>query len=221
MYQSLFFKEWVKTRRLTLLLTIMFMAVIGYIFLNISKLIQTGAIPLWVVIIENDYTLVSLVKYLPSVAGLLFAIVQFSPEMQHKRLKLTLHLPLNETKIICSMLGYGMIVLSALFAITCLILLGGIAVRFSNEIVMANLLKALPWFLAGYATYLLGAWIAFEPVWLQRVLNALPATVLISFFYMEAPSGAYVPFLPYLIVFVLAAFTFSLFSVTRFKNGIQ
>ena len=221
MYKSLFFKEWVKTRRLTLLLAIVFAAVIGYVFLNISKLIQVGVIPLWGSIIENDYTLVSLVKYLPGVAGLLFAIVQFAPEMQHKRLKLTLHLPLNETKIICSMLGYGMVVLSVLFTVSCLILLGGIAARFSSEIVTVNFLKAFPWFLAGYATYLLGAWIAFEPVCLQRVLNALPAAALISFFYMEVPSGAYVPFLPYLIVIVLATFTFSFFSVARFKNGIQ
>ena len=79
----------------------------------------------------------------------------------------------------------------------------------------------LPWFLAGDVAYLLGAWISFEPAWMQRVLNALPAAGLISFFYMEAPSGAYIPFLPFLIIIVAAAFTFSFVSVARFKNGIQ
>lgn len=221
MYRSLFFKEWIKTHRLIFLLGIVFAGVTAYIFLNISKLIQAGVIPLWGAIIENDYTLVSLIKYLPGVTGMLLAIVQFAPEMQHKRLKLTLHLPLNETKIICSMLGYGMVILSILFVVTGIILLGGISVWFSSEIVTANFLKLLPWFLAGYTTYLLGAWISFEPVWLQRVLNALPAACLVSFFYMEAPSGAYIPFIPFLIAIVVAGFTFSFVSVARFKNGIQ
>ncbi|MEA4916139.1 hypothetical protein [Proteiniphilum sp.] len=221
MYRSLFFKEWIKTRRLVWLLAIVFAGVTGYIFLNISKLIQAGVIPLWGSIIENNLMLVSLIKFFPGAAGLLFAIVQFAPEMQSKRLKLTLHLPLNESKNLCAMLGYGVVVLSLLFMITCLILLGGISASFSSEIVMANFLKMLPWLLAGYATYLLGAWISFEPVWMQRVLNALPAVALVSFFYMEGPSGAYTPFLPFLIVMVVAVFAFSFVSVTRFKNGVQ
>ncbi|NLX66309.1 MAG: hypothetical protein GXZ19_05985, partial [Bacteroidales bacterium] len=58
MYRSLFFKEWIKTHRLIWLLTILFAGVTGYIFLNISKLIQAGVIPLWGAIIENDLTLV-------------------------------------------------------------------------------------------------------------------------------------------------------------------
>lgn len=221
MYRSLFFKEWIKTHRLIFLLGIIFVSVTAYIFLNISKLAQAGTIPLWGAIIENDYTLVSLIRYLPGMAGILFAIVQFAPEMQNKRLKLTLHLPLQEMKIICCMLGYGLVILSALFIITCMILLGGMSVWFSSEIVTANWMKSLPWFLGGYATYLLGAWICFEPVWLQRVLNALPAVCIVSFFYMEALSGAYLPFLPFLIIIIAAAFTFSFFSVTRFKNGMQ
>lgn len=221
MYRSLFFKEWIKTHRLIWLLTIVFAGVTGYIFLNISKLIQAGVIPLWGAIIENDLTLVSLIKFFPGAAGLLFAIVQFAPEMQSKRLKLTLHLPLNESKNLCAMLGYGVVILSLLFIITSLVLLGGISASFSSEIVMANFLKMLPWFLGGYATYLLGAWISFEPVWMQRVLNAMPAVALVSLFYMDASSGAYVPFLPFLIVIVVVAFTFSFVSVTRFKNGVQ
>ncbi len=221
MYRSIFFKEWCKTHKLIFLLSIVFAGVTGYIFLNVSKLIEAGVIPLWGGIIENDFSLVSLVKFLPGVAGLLFAIVQFAPEMQYKRLKLTLHIPLNETKNVCAMLGYGTAILSALFVITGLILLGGISIWFSSEIVMANFLKMLPWFLGGYATYLLGAWICLEPSWVQRVLNALPTACLVSFFYMEGPSGAYIPFIPFLIVIVMGSFTFPLSSVARFKNGIQ
>lgn len=221
MYRSLFFKEWVKTSGLIYLLVMLFAGVTAYIFLHIAKLNQAGTIPLWGSIIENDFTLVSLIRYLPGVAGLLFAIAQFAPEMQSKRLKLTLNLPLRETKIICAMSGYGVVILSALFLVTGTILLGGISIWFSGEIVTANFMKMLPWFLGGYAAYLFGAWICFEPVWFQRVLNALPAVCILSFFYMEAPSGGYIPFLPYLIVIIAAAFTFSFFSVARFKSGVQ
>lgn len=221
MYPSLYFKEWTKTHRLILLLGILFAGVTAYIFLNTSKMLQAGPIPVWGFILEHDLSLASHLKYLPGAAGILFAIVQFAPEMQNKRLKLTLHLPLNESRIVCTMLGYGVAALTVLFLLTCLILLGGLALWFSKEIVFATFMKVLPWFLAGYATYLLGAWISFEPVWLQRVLNALPAACIVSFFYIEAPSGGYVPFLPYLIAVIAASFTFSFFSIHRFKSGVQ
>lgn len=221
MYRSIFFKEWVKTHKLIFLLGIVFLSIIAYIFLNISKLIQTGVIPLWGTIIENDVSLTSLIKYFPGASGALLAIVQFVPEMQNKRLKLTLHLPLRETNTLCHMLCFGVLILTVLFMITLLILLSGISIWFCTEIVMANFIKMIPWFLGGYVTYLLGAWISFEPVWLQRVLNILPSACIVSFFYMGAISGAYIPFLPYLMVIILATFAFPFFSAARFKNGVQ
>ena len=61
---------------------------------------------------------VDLLQFVPLVVGLLFAVVQFVPEMQRKCLKLTLHLPCPELRMIGAMLLYGVLLLGALFAVS-------------------------------------------------------------------------------------------------------
>ena len=221
MYTSLFYKEWIKTHKLVLLLLVVFSALMAYILLGAAKQYQAGPVPLWEGIIQNSMTLVGYFKYLPLAAGVVMAIVQFVPEMQNKRLKLTLHLPMNESGILCSMLGFGMLVLVLLFSLSCIILLSGLSIRFCAEMVTANFRISLPWFLGGLASYLLAAWICLEPTWKQRIFNAIPAICCVSFFYTGALPGAYMPFIPYLAGFIAISFFFSFYSGIRFKNGVQ
>ncbi|MDR1023325.1 MAG: hypothetical protein LBL94_08665 [Prevotellaceae bacterium] len=222
MFFSLIFKEWIKTRRFILLSGILFAALIAYVFLWLSQAIGSmGIVNLWEAIIGKEFSLIAHVKYLPLAAGLLLAVVQLTPEMQSKRLKLTLHLPMSETRIICTMLGYGIAVLVALFAAGALALVAGISVRFSREVALSNFLTALPWFLGGLQAYLLGAWICLEPVWRQRLFNAIPAACVVSSFYGSASPGAYVTYLPCMLIFIAASFFFPLRSAARFKDGEQ
>ncbi len=108
MYQAIFYKEWIKTRMILLLLLLVFAGMIAYSFINTAQLFRVaGAVNTWENTIMKDIPLISEMKWLPVLAGLLLAIVQYVPEMQNKRLKLTLHLPLPETRIIYSMLVYG------------------------------------------------------------------------------------------------------------------
>ncbi|MDR0687617.1 MAG: hypothetical protein LBF55_02895 [Prevotellaceae bacterium] len=222
MYRSLIFKEWVKTRRFILLSGVAFAALIAYIFLWLAQTIGAmGIVGLWEAIIGKDFTLVAPLKYLPLAVGVLLAAVQFVPEMQSKRLKLTLHLPLGETRIICAMLGYGVAALLALFAIAALALAAGLAVRFSREIVLSNILTALPWLLGGLQAYLFGAWICLEPTWRRRIFSAIPAACVVAALYGGAAPGAYASYIPYALIFIAASFFFSLHSAARFKDGVQ
>lgn len=222
MYRSLIFKEWIKTRRFILLSGILFAALLCYLFLWLAQAIGSmGIVGLWEAIIGKEFSLVAQVKYLPLAVGALLAVVQLTPEMQSRRLKLTLHLPMNETRIICAMLGYGIAVLLALFALAALTLAVGLSVRFSREIVLSNLLTALPWFLGGVQAYLLSAWICMEPVWRQRIFNAVPAACIVFSFYVGAAPGAYATFLPYMLTATAASFFFPLHAAARFKEGVQ
>jgi hypothetical protein len=222
MYKSLIFKEWVKTRRFVLLSGVAFAALLCYIFLWLAQAVNAmGIVSLWEAIIGKDFILTGQLKYLPPVVGGLLAVVQLTPEMQSKRLKLTLHLPMNETRIICTMLGYGLAVLLALFALTALTLAVGLSVRFGREIVLSNLLTALPWLLGGVQAYLLCAWICLEPVWRQRIFNAIPAACVLFSFYGSAAPGAYAAYLPCMLIFIAASFFFSLHAAARFKDGVQ
>jgi hypothetical protein len=154
-------------------------------------------------------------------AGVLVAITQYVPELQFKRLKLTLHLPLDENKIVSTMLLYGFGVVLLLSFVTLSLLLLGLSNSFPAEIVGASFQQSLPWFLAGPAAYLIAAWICLEPQWKQRVLNTIPGIIALSFFFLKAKSGAYQPFDPYLTGLVIIAFSFAFYSTTRFKEGIQ
>lgn len=68
---------------------------------------------LWEVFILKNVVLLDQIKVLPLLAGIIMGITQFIPEMTKKRFKLTLHLPLGENRIVCLMLGYGMVCLLA------------------------------------------------------------------------------------------------------------
>jgi hypothetical protein len=222
MYKSLIYKEWIKTQKAILLLLFVFLGIGIYSFMKITEAIRLlGMVNYWESIIQKDITLFPYFKYLALSGGVLLAITQYVPELQYKRLKLTLHLPLNETKILSIMLYYGFSVILLFILITLPALLFGLSIYFPAEIVWAAYYNMLPWFLAGLAAYLTTSWICLEPQWKQRVMNAIPGICAVSYFFIAAKSGAYQPFLPYLAGFIIIAFFFSFYSTIRFKEGVQ
>ena len=222
MYQSLFYKEWIKTRKIIGLLVVIFIGLISYIFIEILQQLRTsGAVNFVESVVQKDILLLPLIKYLPVLSGILLAISQYTPEMQNKRLKLTLHLPMSESSIVSAMVGYGFIVMLSLLAVSFAILLIGLGILFPAEIVCANFLSALPWFLAGFAGYLLATWVCLEPVWKYRVFNSIPGIAILSFFFISTKSGGIVTFLPELVTVIVASLLFGYYSVARFKEGAQ
>lgn len=223
MLQSIFYKEWTKTKRAILLLVAVFAAIIVYAFINNSQVLRLeGAVVVWSSIITKDMPLLpSFIIWLPLLAGLLVGFAQYTPEMANKRLKLTLHLPIPENKILAAMLIYGVGVLSVMFLFVYLVLIIGMSLYYPSEVVCAMIWSSLPWFLGGLIGYLFVAWICIEPVWKQRIFNSLIAIAFLSFFYMSGKSGAYATFVPYLVVLMVLAFSFPFFSTARFKDGAQ
>ncbi|MDR1866542.1 MAG: hypothetical protein LBR08_13365 [Bacteroidales bacterium] len=221
MYTSLFYKEWIKARKLLLLLLVVFAAAVAYTLLTTIKQFHANPVAFWEFIVENNSIRTGYMRYLPLGAGILLAIVQLTPEMHNRRLKLTLHLPLDESKILCSMSGFGLALLSGLFILSGTALLLGLRIYFCPEIVYSDFIASLPWWMGGFTAYLLTVWICLEPVWKQRIFNAIPALCCISLFYTKALPGAYVPLLPWLTVLMTAGFFFPFYSAIRFKHGVQ
>lgn len=223
MLQSIFYKEWTKTKRAVLLLVAVFAAMIVYAFINNAQALRLeGAVAVWSSIITKDISLLpSSITWLPLLAGLLVGFAQYTPEMANKRLKLTLHLPIPENKILSAMLIYGVGILFAMFLLVYLVLIIGMSLYYPSEVVCAMIWSSLPWFLGGLIGYLFVAWICIEPVWKQRIFNSLIAIAFLSFFYMSGKSGAYATFVPYLVVLMVLAFSFPFFSTARFKDGAQ
>jgi len=222
MWKSIIYKEWIKTRSAIAVIVAVFLGVGVYSFMKLNEAIRmSGIVPVWEDAVQKDPALFSYFKYLPLIAGILLAITQYIPELQFKRLKLTLHLPLKENKILMTMLLYGVSVVALLLMITMPFLLWGISRQFPAEIVLKCFQQLTPWFLAGLVAYLMCSWVCIEPQWKQRIMNVIPALLLLSLFLLKAKSGAFRPFEPYLVVAVIVSFFFPFYSTARFKEGVQ
>ena len=96
---AIFYKEWIKTRWYFLLAVITTLGFTGYCMLRINRVVEMkGAAHVWEVMMQRDAIFIEMLQYIPLIAGVLMAVVQFVPEMQRKCLKLTLHLPYPELK---------------------------------------------------------------------------------------------------------------------------
>jgi hypothetical protein len=220
MYQSLIYKEWIKTRKTIALMALVFVAVGIYSFMKINEECRLlGMVSYWENLIQKGIIFFTDFRFLPLLLGILLAITQYVPELQSKRLKLTLHLPLSESKIIVTMLLYGLSVTLLFVAASILLLLWGLTPRFPREIVSRTFELILPWFLAGPAAYLTASWICLEPLWKQRILNFTGGACVLSFFFINAKAGACRTLDFWLIAFVAVAFLFPFYSALRFKEG--
>jgi len=222
MWKSIIYKEWIKTRSVVAIIVVIFLGVGIYSLMKVNESIRLmGIVLIWETAVQKDPVLFSYFEYLPLLAGVLLAITQYIPELHLKRLKLTLHLPMNENKILLTMLLYGIVVIGILLFVSLPLLMWGLSQHFPKEIVCASFQQTLPWFLAGLAAYVITSWVCLEPQWKQRILNIIPGLIFLSLFFLDAKSGTYAFFVPYLIGAIIISFFFSFYSTARFKEGVQ
>jgi len=223
MLKAIFYKEWIKTRWYFLLALALSLSLSTYCVVRLSRAmeVQGGAKHFWEMMIQRDVVFIDLLQYMPLLIGTVWALVQFVPEMHHKCLKLTLHLPYSQLKMTMAMLLSGFVLLTICFT-TNFILLG---IYFSNhfafELVRNVLVTALPWYLAGLTAYLLVSWLCLEPTWKRRVVNGLLSLFFLRIFFLSNTPQAYTAFIPYLVVAFFLLFPLTWHSIIRFKEGKQ
>ena len=222
MRKMILYKEWLKTRWFLLGILVVMAAMTCYCFLNLSKVVQIrdGAL-LWEVLVSKETVLTELLKFLPLVAGALFALAQFLPEVLHKRLKLTLHLPYPQGRMLLAMAGYGLVILALLFALQALSSALVLRAWIPGELVSRILRTMAVWYLAGWAAYLFVAALCLEPTWRLRVVILLVAAGVLRLLYLSAVPEAYNGFYPWLLAFVLCSGSLLFLGVARFKEGLQ
>lgn len=216
----MFYKEWIKTRWFYAVAALVALALCAYALLNVQRLVALkGAAHLWEVVLTRDAVFIQVVRFVPLIVGLCAAAVQFLPEMQQKRLKLTLHLPQHYLRSVAEMLAFGVLALSVVFVCCFVLLRVGLARWFAPEMVAHVMLTSLPWFLAGWAAYAFGAWVCLEPTWRVRLVDGLVAVACLRLFFLSDTPEAYNAFVPWLAVFVLFSLLLPILSVKRFKDG--
>ena len=205
---AIFYKEWIKTRWYLLLALLVTLGFAGYSMLRINRVASMkGVEHVWEVMLARDTVFVDLLEFIPLLV--------------HKCLKLTLHLPYPQLRMINLMLLYGLVVLLICFAANYLLMTVYMQGVLAPELYSRILLTVLPWYLAGIAAYLLISWICLEPTWKRRVLNLVISVLLLRIFFLAPAPEAYNAFLPWLAIYTLLTASLSWLSIARFKAGEQ
>ena len=85
-----FYKEWIKTRYFFLIALVLSVLFCVYAMLNINRVIELkGAAHIWEVMLQRDAIFIHYLRFVPLLMGAVAGMMQFVPEMQQKRIKLT------------------------------------------------------------------------------------------------------------------------------------
>lgn len=222
MTKAILYKEWIKVRWLLLLVSLIYVATAVFTLIKLNRSFRfAGAVHLWNMIIQNDLVLIDYLTYLPVIGGVLIALGQYVPEMMKRKLKLTLHLPMPIVRPVWIMMFFGIGSLLLINIVSALIVGSVVQSKLAFEILAAWTQALAPCLMAGLTAYLLTTWICIEPVWLQRILNAVVGSLLIYLHFLSTPSGGYVYLMPFLLVLDCVCCLFVFYSVSRFRQGTQ
>ncbi len=221
MIKAIFYKEFIKTRFLMLLCLVLSIAMLTYLGLDVQREFRTSSgSSLCLTVLTKELIYYELYAYIPVLLGVIFALAQYLPEVYHKRLKLTFHLPISTNKIIATMLIYGLFMLLSIFGLSFLFAYYTVRMFFPIELSLRILYTMLPWFLAGVSAYGFASWIIVEASWRLRLINVLIAVSSLSLFYLNPFPEAY----NCSLLLLLGLSIFSLFliylSADNFKSGL-
>lgn len=222
MEKAIIFKEWIKTRMVFFISLVLALATAGYAMLMVNRLIELkGVEHLWLIMLLKDNTFIDIIKYVPVAVGIAIGIAQMAPEMSQKRLKLTLHLPYPQGRLLALMLATGVSELLIIFALQTAV----VAVRYSfllpAELVWRVMLTSLPWYLAGFAAYFFVTSICLEGTWRRRIIIGLLGVAALMIFFLQPAPEAYNGMSLLLVIVVILLSILSFGSVIRFKEGRQ
>lgn len=222
MEKAIIFKEWIKTRMVFAISLVLAVSVALYAVLMMNRLIELkGAEHLWLIMLLKDNTFVDIIKYVPLVIGLAVGVAQMAPEMSQKRLKLTLHLPYPQGRLIALMLLSGLCELFVIYFLQAAIIATYDFSILPVELVERVMLTTLPWYFAGFTAYLFVTAICLEGTWRRRIVLSLLAIAVLMMYFLQTAFEAYNGMMFIIIIATLLLTVLSFGSIIRFKEGRQ
>lgn len=222
MLKAIFYKEWLKLRLFWCLALVVHVGLIIYLLLALrSALLASGRVETWATMIGRDVMMINALMYLPLITGVCAALCQWLPEMQVRRIRLTLHLPIDYTLSIGSMLLSSLVGLFVLFALDASLLAVIEQVWLPGELVWRAFLTCLPWYLGGLIGYSVISWCLLEPQWHVRCVDIVIGAPLVALCFLTTQPACYIAMWPWLMVVLVATACLPLYSIYRFKQGKQ
>lgn len=220
MFKSIIYKEWIKIKWFAIASFIISIGTVAYIWLDLNHGFEfSEAHNYWYNIIYRNSSYFTILKYLSAFVGLAIGLSQYIPEVVDKRIKLTMHLPMNEEQMILKMMSFGASVVTLILVVLFLFFISISYLFFPTEIVSKAAFTVVPWLLSGLVIYFIIGLVALEPIRKYQLLYTAVGVGLITFFYEKSILGAYTLLLPELVVITLLLSVSLLFSVYRFRKG--
>ncbi len=221
MVQSIFYKEWLKLRIFWCLAFLVHIGMVIYLLLGIrSTLITAGVVETWATMIGRDVLMITPLMYLPPLTGIVLALCQWLPEMQLKRIRLTLHLPVDYTLSIGTMLLSSIIGLCLIYATDAAVLAAVGRVWLPCELVWRTFVTCLPWYIGGLIAYTVTTWCILEPLWRVRVVNLLIGAPLVAVCFLTSQPACYTRMMPWLLCLLAVTLVLPLSAICRL-NGVS
>lgn len=220
MFQQFFYKEWLKTKWVIILLGMIHIGMIIYLMLALrSTLIASGKIETIATMIGRDMLFITPYMYIPLISSVVLALVQWLPEMQQRRIRLTLHLPVSMGLSIGSMLAFSLFALLIMFGIVACLLVVIESIWLPRELIVRALLTLGPWFIAGLMGYSVTSWIILELSWGIRIVWLAIGAPVVYVCLISSQPACYDHFLPWLIVLACTVTCLPFYSVYRLSMG--
>ena len=189
--KPIYYKEFLKIRWLWLTLMALNALLMAYIYVETRRLFALDhAEIVWYRVMHLGQIHYSHLKYIPAITGLLLAAIQYLPEMTGERLRLSLHLPVSPHRLVMAHVLVGLTALGMAMVLD-MTALAMITERFfPREAVAVAIWTALPWHMAGLATYAGVTLALLEPGFRPKIFNlAIAAGVAGLFLYRTEPGG--------------------------------
>ncbi len=216
----MFYKEWIKVRLVFWLSLIVGMGIIAAMYIIIrSELTDTPANHYLWKMLNRDYIFFSLFKYVPLGIGLLTGLAQFIPEITDKRIKLTLHLPLNEEKAGLQMIAFGIFSICTVFILMLAVFLAFGRYYFPYEVMKVASITVAPWFYSGFAAYFITGMVTIEPIWKYRIAYLVIGGLFTKMLFVLWQAGSYIYANAFFAALVVLFSISILFSIYRFRKG--
>lgn len=220
-FSAFFYKEWIKTSKVWWLLFAANLAVAIFVCLRLHNSFRLGdPASNWGSWVFNSSTFFLRYNYLPVLTGLLLAVVQFLPEILNKRIRLFLHLPLNEEKAVVLHLLIGVLLLAlAVTPAVVLILTVGLW-YFPIEFAGTALSILTPWLLAGVTAYFIASGVLLEQNWRFRITYLILLVGVVRLFFLDGFYHAYTPALLWIVPVTAAWISLPIIACYRFRKGL-
>lgn len=153
--RAILYKETTKMRLAWLLLFLFNAAFMIWLFVGVRHLFRLDHPEVvWYRVITIGQEHYGAFRVVPLIVGVAVACLQFLPEMQGERLRLSPHLPASSNAVILTHLLAGLAAIGLLYLCDGAILTGITLLYFPTDVVTTMLLTAAPWVLAGVTGYL-------------------------------------------------------------------